>query len=89
MDIVEPSFTLAELVDKTADELRKIKDKPQRDAVIRFNGCELELSVTLKAEVGGGIKFWLVDASTKVAGETVSKVKLSFVPVEGIVIARA
>jgi hypothetical protein len=30
-----------------------------------------------------GIKFWVVDASTKVAGETVSKVKLSFGAIPG------
>jgi hypothetical protein len=43
-----------------------------------FKGCDLELAVTVKGEAGGGIKFWVVDASTKIAGETVSKVKLSF-----------
>jgi hypothetical protein len=43
-----------------------------------FKSCELELSVTVKSEAGGGIRFWIVDASGKVSGETVSKIKLSF-----------
>jgi hypothetical protein len=38
-----------------------------------FKSCELESS----AEAGGGIRFWVIDAS-KIAGETVSKIKLSF-----------
>lgn len=77
-----PGFTLAQLIEKTADELRSLKKKPREDAVMQFTGCELELAVTIKAEASGGIKFWLVDASAKTAGETVSKVKLSFGPLK-------
>jgi hypothetical protein len=36
-----------------------------------FKSCELELPVTVKAEAKGGFRFWVVDASGKLAGETV------------------
>lgn len=84
---VHPGYTLADLIQKTADELRTLRDKPVEDAVMAFSGCELELAVTVGAEAGGGIKFWLVDASTKARAETVSKVKLSFMPIAGKTIA--
>lgn len=80
MTELTPGFTLAQLIEKTADELRSLRQKPHPDAVMQFTGCELELAVSLKAEAGGGIKFWLVDASAKASGETVSKVKLTFGP---------
>jgi Trypsin-co-occurring domain 2 len=73
------SFTLAELINHTSDELRQARRaKRNEDGVMVFKSCELELSVTVKAEAGGGIRFWVVDASSKVSGETVSKIKLSF-----------
>jgi Trypsin-co-occurring domain 2 len=72
-------FSLSELIVSTSNELRIAREKVKgKDAVMLFKGCDLELAVTVKGEAGGGIKFWVVDASTKIAGETVSKVKLSF-----------
>jgi hypothetical protein len=73
------SFTLAELIDHTADELRQARHaKRIEDGVMIFKSCELEIAVTVKAEASGGFRFWVIDASGKVAGETVSKIKLSF-----------
>jgi hypothetical protein len=77
-----PSFTLTQLIERTADELRKLKKKPPADAVMQFRGCELELAVTLSAEAGGKIKFWLAEVSSQAKGETVSRIKLSFGPLE-------
>jgi Trypsin-co-occurring domain 2 len=80
-------LSLSELIESTANELRIARDKVKdQDAVMQFNGCELELAVTVKGEAGGGIKFWVVDASTKIAGEAVSKVKLSFGAIPGKVL---
>jgi hypothetical protein len=77
-------FTLSELIVSTSNDLRAAREKVKgQDAVMQFKGCDLELAVTVKGEAGGGIKFWIVDASTKIAGETVSKVKLSFGPIPG------
>jgi Trypsin-co-occurring domain 2 len=71
-------FSLSELIESTANEMRIARDKVKgQDPVMQFNGCELELAVSVKGEAGGGIKFWVIDASTKLAGEAVSKVKLS------------
>jgi hypothetical protein len=79
MPKVTTSFSLAELIQHTTDELRRVREaRSDRDPVMLFEKCELELAVTVKADVGGGIRFWVVDASSKVAGETVSKVKVSF-----------
>lgn len=82
-DIHPAGFTLAELIESTADELRKVRNKHREDAVIQLTSCELEMAVTIGAEAGGGIKFWLVDASAKAKGESVSRVKLSFKPIVG------
>jgi hypothetical protein len=82
-----PGFTLTQLIESTASELRAVRAKQPADPVMQFQGCELELAVTVAAEAGGGIKFWLVDASAKAKAETVSKVKLSFGPLPGQVIA--
>jgi hypothetical protein len=50
---------------------------------MEFKGCELELAVTVKGETGGGIRFWVIDASAKIGAERVSKIKLSFGPIAG------
>ena len=74
-------FSLADLIESTANELREAHKRPrQGDAVMEFKGCELKLAVTVKGEAGAGIRFWVVDASTKVAAERVSKIKLSLGP---------
>ena len=79
---VHPGFTLSQLIETTVSELKAAR-KPDKDAVMQFTGCELELTVTIGAEAGGGIKFWLVDASAKGNVENVSKVKLTFGPLPG------
>lgn len=72
-------FSLADLIESAANELREAHKRPREgDPVMEFKGCELELAVTVKGEAGAGIRFWVVDASTKVAAERVSKIKLSF-----------
>jgi hypothetical protein len=84
---VHPGFTLAQLVETTANELRAVRAGASDDAVIKFTGCELELAVTVSAESGGGIRFWLVELSGKGKAETVSKVKLKFGPLDDAIIA--
>lgn len=49
-----PAFTLGRLIQKTADELRILEKQPRQDTVMQFTSCELELAVTVSAEVGGG-----------------------------------
>ena len=82
-----PKFTLGQLIEQTAAELRELQKKPQEDAVMQFTNCELELAVTVSAELGGGIKFTLIDLSAKGSAENVSKIKLSFEPLSGKMIA--
>jgi hypothetical protein len=48
--------------------------------VLKFEGCELELKVTMSAEAGAGIKVWLFDASAKGKAEHASTIKLRFGP---------
>ena len=84
-----PKFTLGQLIEQTAAELRELQKKPQQDAVMQFTNCELELAVTVSAELGGGIKFTLIDFSAKGSAENASKVKLSFGPLTGKIIAAA
>lgn len=78
-----PGFTLSELIKHTADELRTASISGAEKPVMQFSGCELELSVTVGAEGGGGIRFWIVNASAKAKAETVSKIKLSFGSIPG------
>jgi hypothetical protein len=85
-----PRFTLGQLIEQTAAELRELQKKPQQDAVMQFTNCELELAVTISAELGGGIKFTLIDFSAKGSAENASKVKLSFGPLtDKIIVASA
>lgn len=86
---VIPAFTLGQLIQKTADELRVLENQPRQDTVMQFTSCELELAVTVSAEVGGGIKFTLIDFSAQGSAENASKVKLSFGPLPGKIIAAA
>lgn len=81
---VPVGFNLGDLVLRTANELREAQAKANKDdPVLQFTGCEIELAVTATAEAGGGIKFWLVDASVKASRENVSTVKINFGPVPG------
>jgi len=82
-----PKFTLGQLIEQTAQELRELQNRPPQDAVMQFTSCELELAVTVSAELGGGIKFTLIDFSAKGSAENASKVKLSFGPLPGKTIA--
>lgn len=75
-------ITLSELIRTTSEELTKAR-VVAADAVMQFDKCELELAVSVKAEAKGGFKFWVLEAGGGVAGETVSKVKISFAPVSG------
>jgi hypothetical protein len=78
----ESGLSLSELIKSISEELRNARTDPD-SAVIQLDKCELELAVSVKGEASGGIKFWVLNAGAKVSGETVSKVKVSFVPVEG------
>jgi hypothetical protein len=47
-------FTLSELIVSTSSELRVAHEQAKdKDAVMLFKGCDLELAVTLKGEAGG------------------------------------
>jgi hypothetical protein len=83
MPQVHPGFSLAQLIETTANELRAVRDRAPDDTVIQLTDCELELAVTVGAEAGGGIKFWVVDTSAKGNLESVSRVTLKFGPVPG------
>jgi Trypsin-co-occurring domain 2 len=83
------SFRLAELIESAANELRIANTKRPSDPVMQFTNCELEVSVTVAKEAGGGFKFWVVDGSGKVSGETVSKIKLTFEAISGSAIVAA
>ena len=80
---LKKAFTLGDLIKSTAEELKSARSPKPEDAVMQFEKCELELAVSIGGEAKTGIRFWLMEASAEVKGETVSKVKLSFGPVSG------
>lgn len=82
MSDVHPGFTLSQLIETTAKELKAAR-KNEGDGVMQFAGCELELAVKVKAEASGGIKFWLIETSASGGAETASRIKLSFGPILG------
>lgn len=81
MSKLHPGFTLAQLIESTADELRTVRNKAVTDPVMSLERCELELAVKVSAEVGGKVKYWFIEADAKGAAETASKVTLTFAPV--------
>lgn len=73
---------LSTLIQNTASDLRAARAQDE-DAVMQFQGCEIELAVSIAANAKGGIRFWVIEAGADVSGETVSRIKLSFGPIEG------
>lgn len=45
-------------------------------AVFQIEEIEAEVAFTVSTEAGGGVKFWVVSADAKVAGEATHRVKL-------------
>ena len=72
--------SLTELVQDVARQLRELKKQqpPPGEAVIGFKECEVELSVGATVEVGGGIKFWVLEVSGKGSTSATHKIKLTF-----------
>lgn len=79
-------FSLSELVKSTADELRSIhSNEPTPDkAVMKFQECEIELAVTVKADANGKVKFWVVEGGLGGSYENGQKVKLKFSALPGM-----
>jgi hypothetical protein len=87
---------LGELVDlkalilNTATQIREAREQAKEeateaghDAVMEFSGCEIELAVKATFEAGVGVKFWVLDLSTKGSAEGASKIKLTFGAIAG------
>lgn len=73
---------LGDLIVRTAEEIRDARNRSAAtgDPVLKFEGCELELKVTMSAEGGAGIKVWLLDLSAKGRAEHASTITLRFGP---------
>jgi len=73
---------LSDLIVRVADEIRDARNRSAGidDPVLKLEGCELELKVTMSAEGGAGIKVWLLDLSAKGKAEHASTIKLRFGP---------
>ena len=75
----EPALSLDAIVRDVANQLQRLRENPlPKDPVIRFSGCEIELSVKATVEGGGGVRFYIFSAQAKAANEQLSKIKLSF-----------
>jgi len=75
-------MSLSEFIRSTSDELAKARTESDK-AIMQLEKCELELEIKVTAEAGGGFKFWIAEASGKVAGERTNTIKVSFVPLTG------
>ncbi|MBF0141490.1 MAG: hypothetical protein HQL74_14565 [Magnetococcales bacterium] len=79
-------IALAEMISSLRSELQQAQDEGQ-DKKLHFvvGDVEMELQVTVTKEgtVGGGVKFWVYDASLsgKVAEQMVQKIKIKLAPV--------
>ena len=82
----EPMIEIGELVTSLRRELQAaVQDAKDEDLRFKVDSIELELKVTAKRSVegGGGIKFWVFDASAKggTSREDAQTVKLMLTPV--------
>jgi uncharacterized SAM-dependent methyltransferase len=82
----EPLIEIGELVTSLRREIQaSIQDAKDEDLRFNVHSIELELKVTAKKSVegGGGIKFWVFDASAKggATREDAQTVKLMLTPV--------
>lgn len=75
-------FSLSELIKSISDELKQASVEEEK-AIIQLERCEIEIAVSFKDEIKGGIKFYVIDAGVKSVDETVSKIKVVFSPVSG------
>lgn len=71
-------LTIDAIVRDVANQLHSLSTDPPNNPVIQLTGCEIELSVKVVVEGGGGIKFYVFDASAKASEEETSKIKLTF-----------
>lgn len=77
-------FSLAELITHTANELRKAAaERGSRKPVMQLAQCEIELAVTVRTDVEGGFKFFVIDFTTAATYQTASTIRLSFAPPDG------
>lgn len=82
----EPLIEIGELVTSLRRELHTaMQDARDKDLRFKVDSIELELKITAKRSVegGGGIKFWVFDASAKggTTREDAQTVKLMLTPV--------
>lgn len=84
-------FSLAELVQTTADELRAIhaNEPPLDRAVMKFTECEVELAVMVKADAKGKVKFWVIEGGIGGSYENGQKITLKFSALPGVGIVAA
>lgn len=57
--------------------------KNREQAIMRFEECEVELSVKLEAGAKGGIKVWVIELGANVKREEANKIKVKFRALEG------
>jgi hypothetical protein len=79
-----PTFPLADVLANVADELIRAESmaRLRGKAVMQFEECEVELSVKVEVEAGGGFKVWVVELSGKAKREEANKlrVKMKAIP---------
>jgi hypothetical protein len=74
---------LRELIESTVKDLKEARERAGKNPVLTLTSCEMELAVTISANAGAGIKFYIVDVSAKVDWAKVSTIKLTFGPPAG------
>lgn len=82
----ENDYELASVIAQLRQQLQEaIAEGKDEDLRFKVQEIEVELKCSLKSEdgVGGGVKFWVInaDAKTAVSEENVQTVKLKLLPV--------
>ena len=79
-------FSIAELIGGLTEGLHDAHDRANaagREPVVELTDCEIELSVSATYEGGGGVKFWILNASGGASTGSVSKIRMKFQPIKG------
>ena len=69
---------LSDVVKDAADQLRQIKAAEPDDPVMKFDSCEIELSVAATIEPGGKVKLAVVEFGADASYANTQKVTLKF-----------
>lgn len=71
---------LYDVVQNLKEDIRRLEEEPVGGYMFEIENAEIELSVAVKKEAGGGINIWVINVGGKVKKEDIHKVRINLKP---------